>query len=134
MGRRELPAWPLERSLAWFETVPDDMARVSVLTLGEIRKGARLLDPGLRRYQVELWLDGLIRSSGDRVLPMDQEVALRWGDVGALCQRAGRPQPPVDEMPAATALHHGLTLATRNVANFAGTGVTLVNPWDFDAR
>lgn len=125
---------PDEAVAAWWATVPEPTVRLSILTLGEIRKGAELLDPGPRRDRIECWLQDLIRIFGDRVLPIDQAVALRWGTLSAATRRAGIPRPPVDGLLAATALHHGLVLATRNVADFEGTGVSLINPWKFRPR
>lgn len=115
--------------LAWFEQVNDDALRLSVLTLGEIKKGADLLDPGPRKARVDAWLNKLCASFADRILPVDEAVALRWGAISAASRRTGRPRPPIDCLLAATALHHQLALATRNVTDFEGTGVVLINPW-----
>ncbi len=115
--------------LGWVESVSDDALRLSVLTLGEIKKGADLLDPGPRKARIDAWLEELRTSFGDRVLPIDEAVALQWGVITAAGRRAGRVRPPIDSLLAATAICHGLKLATRNVADFEGTGVALVNPW-----
>ena len=117
--------------VAWMTSVPDDGLRVSVLTLGEIRKGADLLEPGPRRIRVEDWLEGLFKTFGDRILPVDQDVALRWGAIGAIAKRSGGIRPPVDSLLAATAIRYQLAIATRNVTDFEGTGAVIVNPWDF---
>jgi predicted nucleic acid-binding protein len=127
-------AAPAPALLAWMDSVPDDALRLSVLTLGEIRKGADLLEPGPRRARIEAWLEGLRHTFADRILPVDQEVALRWGTIRAAGRRNGRVRPPVDSLIAATAVCHDLTLATRNVADFEGTGAVVVNPWTFAAR
>jgi len=116
----------------WFTSVPDDLLRLSVLSLGEIRKGVDLLGLGARRTRVEAWLEGLLVTFADRILPVDQQIALHWGTVSARCQRAGRPRPPIDALLAATAIRHRLTLATRNLADFADTGVDLLDPWNFE--
>ncbi|MFZ5475757.1 MAG: type II toxin-antitoxin system VapC family toxin [Myxococcota bacterium] len=121
---------PDARVLAWMESVPDDALRLSVLTIGEIQKGVALLEDGPRRERVEAWLAGLLRTFADRIVPVDQEVALCWGTISAACRRAGRVRPPVDGLLAATALRYQLTLATRNVSDFEGTGVAVVNPWE----
>ncbi len=120
--------------LAWFEGVRDDALWLSVLTVGEIKKGADLLDAGTRKDRVDAWLSDLRATFGDRVLPVDEAVALQWGAISAAGRRSGvriRPERrPVDALLAATALCHELKLATRNVADFEGTGVVVVNPWD----
>ncbi len=115
--------------VAWMASVPDEALWLSVLTLGEIRRGADLLEPGPRRQRVEQWLAGLLETFGERILPVDAAVAMRCGAVSAIARRSGRVRPPVDSLLAATALHHQLTLATRNVSDFDGTGAAIVNPW-----
>ena len=115
--------------LAWMESVSDDAFRLSVLTLGEIKKGADLLDPGPRRARIDAWLDELRTTFADRILPVDEAVALQWGAISAAGRRAGRVRPPIDSLLAATAICHKLKLATRNVADFEGTGVVVVSPW-----
>lgn len=78
---------------------------------------------------MEAWLDELRRTFGDRVLPVDEAVALHWGEISATRRRADRGRPPIDSLLSATAVCHPLKLATRNVADFEGTGVVVVNPW-----
>ena len=121
---------PDTRILAWFDSVNDDALRLSVLTLGEIEKGADLLEEGPRKVRVEAWLDELRATFADRILPVDEAVALRWGAISAASRRAGRARPPIDSLLAATAVCHQLKLATRNVADFEGTGAVIVNPWE----
>lgn len=121
---------PDPRVLAWLDSVDDDALRLSVLTLGEIKKGADLLDDGPRKARVDAWLDELRATFADRILPVDDAVALRWGAISAASRRAGRVRPPIDSLLAATAICHQLKLATRNVADFEGTGAVIVNPWD----
>ncbi len=116
--------------LAWMERVGDDSLRLSVLTLGEIKAGVDLLDPGPRKASVDAWLSELRATFADRILPVDEAVAMQWGAISAAGRRSGRVRPPIDALLAATAMCHHLTLATRNVADFEGTGVVVVNPWD----
>ena len=120
--------------LSWLEGVRDDQLRLSVLTLGEIKKGADLLEPGARRDRVDAWLAELRANFGDRILPVDESVAMQWGTISAAGRRSGRVRPPIDSLLAATAICHRLKLATRNVADFEGTGVVVVNPWESTAR
>jgi len=120
--------------LAWLDTIHDDALRLSVLTLGEIKKGADLLDAGPRRARVEAWLGELRATFADRILPVDEAVALHWGAISAATRRSGRVRPPIDSLLAATALAHQLKLATRNVSDFEGIGVAIVNPWETASR
>lgn len=121
---------PEPRVLAWLDSVNDDALRLSVLTLGEIKKGADLLEDGPRKVRVEAWLGELRATFTERILPVDEAVAFRWGAISAASRRAGRPKPAIDSLLAATAVCHQLKLATRNVADFEGTGAVIVNPWD----
>ena len=101
---------------------------VSVLTIGEIRKGIDLLarrDPR-QAAGLESWLVRLCETFADRVLPISDVVAQEWGRLNAL-----RPLPAVDSLLAATAKVHGLILATRNVGDLRDIGIDVVNPFDF---
>jgi hypothetical protein len=105
--------------LAWFESVNDDDLFLSVLVIGEIRKGieqARSKDP-VKARALGGWLLGLEQRYGDRVLPITPAVADQWGRLSAI-----RPLSTVDGLLAATAMLHDLTLVTRNVTDVAHTG------------
>lgn len=111
----------------WFEDrVPDDLF-ISVLTVGEIRKGVEKLGRGHRRASLATWLETEMPGwFENRILPVDIAVADQWG---RLLARHGN-IPAVDGLIAATALRHRLTVVTRNEKDFALTGVDLVNPWN----
>ena len=112
---------------AWYEGVGDEELFLSVLVVGEIQQGVtRLRRKDPRQAAVyEAWLGKLRREFADRVLPVSQDVALAWGRLAA-----GDPLPVVDALLAATALVHGLTVVTRNVADFEPAGVALLNPFE----
>ena len=99
---------------------------LSVLTLGELRKGVaakRRTDP-VAADQLGAWADGIETTFADRMLPVDAATARRWGELSA-----GRSIPVIDTLIAATAISHGLTLVTRNTRDVESTGVPLVDPW-----
>ena len=123
--RRKSPDAAVAR---WFADRPAGTLFLSVLTLGELRKGIeRLADPA-RRLALLDWLEtDLPAFFAGRLLPVDVAVADRWGHLQA---RAGRPLPAIDSLLAATALQHGLILVTRNVRDVADLGVQVLNPWD----
>lgn len=102
---------------------------LSVLTLGELAKGISLLDEGRRKHELESWLADLGSHYADRILAVDRQVALIWGEVAAAAQANGRTIPAIDGLIAATALRHGMSLMTRNTDDFAPMGVRLLNPW-----
>ena len=105
---------------------------VSVVTIGELRRGATLLAQGsARRMQLERYIEIKIPLLfGKRVLPITQAIAERWGVLDARRQAAGQPLGIADGMIAATAIEHDLTLVTRNVKDFADLGVKIFNPWE----
>jgi len=103
---------------------------VSVLSFGEIRKGAELRFPDARRAAIENWLStALPLQFRGRVLPVDEQVALEWGRLDADGQKKGRVLPIVDGLLVATAIVHGMTLVTRNERDCAGRGAPTLNPW-----
>lgn len=114
--------------VAWIQARPRQSLYLCVLSLGEIRKGIEgVADPAFRRTLAD-WLEvELPNYFVGRLLDIDEQVADRWGRVQA---SAGRTLPVIDGLLAATALQHDLTLVTRNVKDFAGLGVQIVNPWD----
>ena len=122
---------PDRRVLKWMEAAEESLLHLSVLTLGEIRKGLAALPQGRRRTRLEAWLEVDLRSRfSGRILPVDAAVADRWGLLAAQARRNGSPLPIVDGLLAATALHYNLTMVSRNVRDFAAAQVTALNPWE----
>jgi len=118
--------------VAWVAARSTQSLFVSVLTLGEIRKSIEALGnnsvDAARRQALSDWLEvDLPMFFMGRVLSVDLPVTQRWGH---LLAQAHRPLPAIDSLLAATALHHNLCLVTRNVRDFAGMGLNLINPWD----
>ena len=112
--------------LSFLKSVPGSRLFLSVLTLGELRKGAfvkRDSDPAMYNHY-STWIDTLQHIYSDRVLDVDTATATLWGELSA-----GRSRPVVDTLLAATAIAHDLTLTTRNTADFTGLSVKLLNPW-----
>ncbi|RZI64509.1 MAG: type II toxin-antitoxin system VapC family toxin [Variovorax sp.] len=113
--------------VAWFAKRPPVTLYLSVLTLGEIRKGIEGATDTARRQALTDWLEtDLPLFFTGRVLDVDAAVADRWG---RLVAGAGRPLPAIDSLLAATALAHDLVLVTRNTKDFAGLPVRVFNPW-----
>jgi predicted nucleic acid-binding protein len=108
---------------------PSKSLFLSVITIGEITKGVALLSEGERKSSLRAWLIGLSSQFEDRILPLDQETAEIWGELSASGQQRGRSIPVADGLIAATALRHGLHVATRNTAHFEAAGAMIMNPW-----
>ena len=102
---------------------------ISVITLGELTKGIALLDPGRRQQELSTWLLGLEQQFSDRILDITSDVVRIWGGLTAASQRIGQVVSATDGLIAATAVHHRLNVMTRNIEDFAPTGVDLINPW-----
>lgn len=104
---------------------------LSVLTIGEICKGIAELPASQKRTGLQDWLDIEVRSwFAGRILPVTEAIAERWGNLAAAAKQKGMTLAVVDGVIAATALHHDLTIVTRNVKDFTGLGADVVNPWD----
>ena len=117
--------------LEWLEAADESLLYLSVLTLGEIRKGLALLPQGKRRTQLETWLEVELRARfSERILPIDAGVSERWGLLTAEATRRGKTLAAIDALLAATAFHFDLTIVSRNVNDFAPTSVPLLNPWE----
>ena len=118
---------PDENVIRWFEETAQNGLYLSVLTLGEIRKGVESLKDIRRRDKIMSWLEHeLPMWFEDRILPIDAAVADEWG---RLLAKAGRSVPAIDSLIAATALHHRLTIVTRNVSDFDYADLNVFNPW-----
>ncbi len=112
---------------AWFRGVRDEEIFLSVLVVGEIRQGIERLRPRNARqaHALEQWLAELLQSFGDRILPVDESAAQRWGR-----NNARDAFPVIDSLLAATADAYGLTLVTRNIKHIEKSGVRCLNPFE----
>lgn len=118
---------PNKNLIAWLEQLSGEALFVSVLTLGEIRKGVEALSDQKRREKLRLWLEHELPVWFEgRVIQVDIAVADRWG---RLLAEVARPVPSIDSLLAATALHHELRIVTRNVKDFDYPGLEVINPF-----
>jgi predicted nucleic acid-binding protein len=117
-----------DRNVAgWLATVPEERFHLSVLTLGEIRKGVEGLPASARKERIREWLEvALPQRFEARLLAIDASVTDRWGRMLA---ELGRPVPAIDSLIAATALTHGLSVLTRNVKHFRFPGLRVIDPF-----
>ncbi len=114
------------RVAAWFKSLDDEQVFISVLTLGEIRRGIESIRrrDGKAATALDGWLDQVSEAHRDRILFIGRAIAEEWGRMNV-----PDPLPVIDGLLAATSKVNGLTLATRNTRDVARTGVDLVNPF-----
>ncbi len=121
---------PNQQVVQWVDDLDTESIYLSVITIGELRKGIVKLSTSSRKEMLNNWLtdDLLVRFAG-RILSVDISVMLTWGELTGRRERHGRNLPALDSLTAALAIHHNCSLVTRNEAHFADTGVTVINPW-----
>lgn len=122
---------PDQRVEKWVYAQDETSLYLSVVSIGELRRGFVTLAVSKRRSDLEWWFEkDLLPRFQERILPITHSIADRWGVLDAECILKGTPLNTADGMIAATAIQHALTLVTRNVRDFAGLGVQVFNPWD----
>jgi predicted nucleic acid-binding protein len=120
---------PDQGFVKWFDQIDEADVHLSVVTLGELRHGLALLPNGPRKRHLEQLHLAIMRRHETQILPVDLGVALTWGELAARHRRQGRRPSVSDELIAATALVHNLTVVTRNVSDFEPSGCRLISPW-----
>ena len=120
-------AAPNPRIISWIEANESSL-RISTVSLGEIHYGIELLAGGRKQSILRKWLRVLRARYAGSILPVDDLVALRWGELRAAEEKRGQKMPVVDSLLAATALQHDLTLVTGNTKDFQAPGLKLLNP------
>lgn len=112
----------------WFNSVQDQNLFLSVLTIGELRKGINKIDDIKKNKKIRTWLDEeLTIWFTDRILPIDLQVANKWGLIQS---ESSRTLPAIDSLIMATALHFDLILVTRNVKDFSHPSLEIINPFE----
>jgi toxin FitB len=116
--------------VTWMSEVDEDRLFISVVTLAELRRGIDRLAAGRRRDRLDSWLQhDLPDRFGERVLPINIDVADKWGRIVTKCEELGRPIGVMDAFIAATASAHELAVVTRNESDFESAVASVVNPW-----
>ncbi len=122
---------PDEKVIEWIDNVKQESVYLSVITIGEIRKGIEKLSESNRKEIVGEWLNDelLIRFRGN-ILAIDIDVMLVWGELTGRLEVQGNKMPAMDSLIAAIAIHNNCSLVTRNQDDFKYAGLTIVNPWE----
>jgi predicted nucleic acid-binding protein len=116
--------------LKWLDSVDYRNVYLSGLTVGEIKKGVAKLASGKRKVHIQNWLEDLRQHFVGRILPMTENTFVVWGQMYGELEKRGIVRPILDSLFEATAIEHELILVTRNVRNFSGSSVTILNPWE----
>ena len=114
----------------WIDSIDSESVFLSVITIGEIKKGIEKLPDSKRKKTLASWLeeDLLVRFRG-RILPLDIPILLTWGRLVASLEKEGKPLPAIDSLLAATSARTGFTLVTRNTGDFEPAGIAVLDPW-----
>jgi toxin FitB len=114
----------------WIDSLDPGSVYLSVITIGELRKGIEKLPDSKRKQTLRDWLsDDLLHRFSGRILALDTEVMLAWGELIGRLEARGRPVAALDSLIAALALHHRCSLVTRNEDDFSNMGISVINPW-----
>ena len=120
---------PEEAVIQWLSDVPRNHLYISSITLGEINMGIGKLPDGKKKSNLIIWFDKIQESSRYKTLPIDSEIALKWGEMLARSIKSGKTLPTIDCLIAATAYIHSAILVTRNTKDFQSIPIQLLNPW-----
>lgn len=121
---------PSSKVTAWIKKEDESNFFISVLTFGELHKGIDNLAESKRKEELHNWVENdLTERFLGRIIDIDIQVAMLWGKIQGVAEKAGKPMPAVDSLIAATGIAHHLTVVTRNTADMEESGVALLNPW-----
>lgn len=124
---------PDHHVIQWVESVDPESLFLSVITIGEIKKGVEKLSSSKRKKNLIAWLEqDLLVRFREHILPIDTSVVMTWGRLLAELEKSGKPMPAIDSLLAATASDLGYTLVTRNITDFEDASINILNPWNPD--
>ncbi|MBS3026675.1 MAG: type II toxin-antitoxin system VapC family toxin [Dolichospermum sp. DET50] len=122
---------PNKQVIEWLQRLDPENLFLSVITMGEIRKGIEKLPESLRKKNIQAWFENeLLMGFEERILTIDLSVILLWGELLGELEKKGRKLPPLDSLIAATTKYHSYTLVTRNTKDFKGIDILVFNPFE----
>jgi len=125
---------PSKKVVAWLKKQDEESLYLSVLTFGEIEKGIEKSVDGRRRNKLRLWVEEDLKQRFEgRILPIDMQVASRWGEIQGKSESAGKPLSSIDGLIAVTGLVNNCVVVTRNISDMQQSSVELYNPWGENA-
>ena len=123
---------PNQQVIQWLKSLNPESLFLSVVTIGEIRKGIEKLPASTRKQNIDDWFNReLLIDFSDRILPIDISIILLWGELVGELEKQGRKLPPLDSLIAATTKYHNYTLVTRNIKDFQEIDIIVINPFGF---
>ena len=121
---------PSRKVIKWIKSEEEGNLFISVLTLGGLHKGIEKLPESKRKEELHNWVENDLKERFlNRIIDIDMRVAMMWGKIQGMAERAGRSMPAIDSLIAATGLIHHLTVVTRNISDMKESGVALLDPW-----
>ncbi len=122
---------PEAHVVEWLDSVDETQCFISVITLGEIQRGIERLPESHRKTELLLWLGNqMFKRFEGRFVEIDAPTMVMWGSLVARLESHGKPMGVMDSLICASALQNNLVVATRNIADFAPSGVQVINPWE----
>ena len=121
---------PNENVLRWIAGQDSTRFFLSVVTVGELKKGIERLPSSGKKAHLHNWLEELRGKLSNRIVPLTEKTFLIWAKTNADLEVRGLVRSAFDSLLEATAIEHDLILVTRNVKNFQGTYMTIINPWE----
>ena len=122
---------PNDKVMSWIQNIDESQLYISVLTFGEIEKGIQKLTDGPKKVKLKLWLEvDLNQRFENRIIPINLDVAIKWGKIQAMSERTGRPLPAIDGLIATSALVNNCVVVTRNTSDMEQSTAELFNPWE----
>jgi len=122
---------PEQKVVHWVDSIDEDKLFLSVITIGEIQHGIVRLPESHRKTDLLVWLNNeLIKRFDQRIIQLDTQMMLLWGNLTAQMESTGQPMAVMDSLIIATALQNNLIVATRNVSDFRPCGVQVIDPWE----
>jgi predicted nucleic acid-binding protein len=121
---------PSSKVIKWIKNEEENNFFISVLTVGELHKGIEKLPESKRKEELHNWVENDLKERfWNRIINIDLHVAMQWGKIQGIAEKAGKPIPAIDSLIAATGIAHHLTVVTRNTTDMKESGVVLLNPW-----
>jgi len=124
---------PNPKVVSWLDEREEQNLFLSVLTLGELQKGVSKLPAGIKKEDLQVWIEhDLAERFEGRILELDMDTALTWGKLQGEAEQRGEKLPVMDSLIAATATTHGLLVVTCNTRDLERCQARVFNPWDID--